>query len=170
MAHDDRDPSALPGRIAETIAGSAFEIIPGIDLRGGKCVRLLHGDFAQETIFDDDPAAAARRWQEQGATRLHVVDLEGSRDGVHRNLSAIKAILDAVEIPVQVAGGIRDQTGALRLLSLGAGRVVIGTAAVKNALRGSTRSARRPPSTLPRQMPPSMIPMTLVQTTSEAPT
>ena len=115
MAHDDRDPSALPGPAPASMYGSTFEVIPGIDLRGGKCVRLLHGDFAQETIFDDDPAAVARRWQEQGATRLHVVDLEGSRDGEHRNLSAIAAILNAVQIPVQVAGGIRDETGALRL-------------------------------------------------------
>lgn len=124
MADDNRDLTAAPG--------GAFEIIPGIDLRGGKCVRLLHGDFAQETVFDDDPAGVARRWQEQGATRLHVVDLEGSRDGEHRNLAAITAILRAVQIPVQVAGGIRDADGALRLLSLGANRIVLGTAAVND--------------------------------------
>ena len=124
MADDNRDLTATPG--------GAFEIIPGIDLRGGKCVRLLHGDFAQETVFDADPAAVARRWQEQGATRLHVVDLEGSRDGEHRNLAAITAILRAVQIPVQVAGGIRDADGALRLLSLSADRVVLGTAAVND--------------------------------------
>jgi phosphoribosylformimino-5-aminoimidazole carboxamide ribotide isomerase len=132
MAHDDRDKSTLPDRPFASAARAAFEVVPGIDLRGGKCVRLLYGDFAQETIFDDDPAAVARRWQEQGATRLHVVDLEGSRDGEHRNLAAITAILQAVRIPVQVAGGIRDEAGALRLLSLGAGRVVLGTAAVND--------------------------------------
>ncbi len=117
-----RRPDAAPPR---------FEIIPGIDLRGGKCVRLLHGDFARETVFADDPAAVARRWQELGARRLHVVDLEASRDGVPRNLEAVAAILRAVDIPVQVAGGVRDEVGALRLLSLGADRVVIGTAAVR---------------------------------------
>jgi phosphoribosylformimino-5-aminoimidazole carboxamide ribotide isomerase len=109
-----------------------FEVIPAIDLRGGRCVRLLHGDFAQETVYDDDPAAVARRWEAEGASRLHVVDLEGSRDGDHRNMPAIAAILHAVRIPVQVAGGIRDEAAALRLLSLGAGRVVLGTAAVRD--------------------------------------
>lgn len=109
-----------------------FEIIPGIDLRGGKCVRLYQGDFAQETVYADDPAAVARRWQALGAPRLHVVDLEGSRDGEHRNLDAIAAILRAVDLPVQVAGGIRDETAAQRLLDLGAARVVLGTAAVRD--------------------------------------
>jgi phosphoribosylformimino-5-aminoimidazole carboxamide ribotide isomerase len=132
MAYDDRDKPPLPAPTPASVAGSTFEVIPGIDLRGGKCVRLLHGDFTQETIFDDDPAAVARRWQEQGATRLHVVDLEGSRDGEHRNLAPIEAILNAARIPVQVAGGIRDEAGALRLLSMGAARVVLGTAAVNN--------------------------------------
>jgi len=107
-------------------------VIPAIDLRGGRCVRLLHGDFAQETVFSDDPAATALRWQAEGATRLHVVDLEGSRDGEARNLDAIAAILRALSIPVQVAGGIRDEAGARRLLDLGAERVVLGTAAVRD--------------------------------------
>lgn len=109
-----------------------LELIPAIDLRGGRCVRLLHGDFARETVFGDDPAAMARRWQGLGAVRLHVVDLEGSRDGEPRNLAAIEAILGAVRIPVQVAGGIRDEAGAERLLALGAARVVLGTAAVRD--------------------------------------
>lgn len=109
-----------------------FEVIPGIDLRGGRCVRLRQGDFAQETVYADDPAEVARRWASEGAPRLHVVDLEGSRDGEHRNLEAIAAILHAVRIPVQVAGGIRDEAGALRLLSMGAERVVLGTVAVRD--------------------------------------
>src|SRR5215211_7941788 len=79
-----------------------FEVIPGIDLRGGRCVRLVQGDFARETVFADDPAAVARRWQAEGAPRLHVVDLEGSRDGETRNLGAVEAILRAVSIPVQM--------------------------------------------------------------------
>jgi len=127
---------------------AAFELIPGIDLRGGKCVRLLHGDFAQETIFSDDPAAVARRWQDEGAPRLHVVDLEGSRDGESRNSEAIAAILRAVDIPVQVAGGIRDEAGARRLLDLGAGRIVIGTAAVRNPDLVSALVRRDPESVI----------------------
>lgn len=146
MAHDDRDLSALSRPTPAPVSNRTFEIIPGIDLRGGKCVRLLHGDFAQETIFDDDPAAVAKRWQHEGATRLHVVDLEGSRDGEHRNLPAIAAILNAVRIPVQVAGGIRNQEGALRLLSMGAARVVLGTAAVNDPDLVSALVARDPES------------------------
>lgn len=124
--------------------GRTVEIIPAIDLRGGRCVRLLHGDFAQETVFADDPAAVARRWQELGARRLHVVDLEAARDGVPRNLGALVAILRAVTVPVQVAGGIRDEVGALRLLSLGADRVVIGTAAVRTPGLVASLLARAP--------------------------
>ena len=133
MVHERRtDPDERATPATAATARRAFEVIPAIDLRGGKCVRLLHGDFAQETIFADDPAEVARRWQEEGAARLHVVDLEASRDGVPRNLPAVAAILRAVRIPVQVAGGIRDEAGALRLLSLGADRVVLGTAAVRD--------------------------------------
>jgi phosphoribosylformimino-5-aminoimidazole carboxamide ribotide isomerase len=127
-----------------TVRPASIEVIPGIDLRGGKCVRLLHGDFARETVFADDPAAMARRWQAEGAPRLHVVDLEGSRDGEARNIEAIAAILRAVSIPVQVAGGIRDEEGALRLLDLGATRVVIGTAAVRDPELVARLAARDP--------------------------
>lgn len=109
-----------------------FQVIPAIDLRGGRCVRLLHGDFARETVYGDDPVAVALRWQSEGAERLHVVDLEGSRDGTPRNQEAIDAVLRAVAIPVQVAGGVRDEATAGRLLSAGADRVVVGTAAVRD--------------------------------------
>jgi phosphoribosylformimino-5-aminoimidazole carboxamide ribotide isomerase len=121
-----------------------FEVIPGIDLRGGRCVRLFQGDFARETVFADDPAAVARRWEAEGASRLHVVDLEGSRDGEARNLDAITTILRAVSIPVQVAGGIRDDDGAHRLLDLGAARVVIGTAAVRDPDLVARLTAKHP--------------------------
>jgi phosphoribosylformimino-5-aminoimidazole carboxamide ribotide isomerase len=121
---------------------TSFTVIPGIDLRGGQCVRLHQGDFAQETVFDSDPAAVARRWQGEGAARLHVVDLEASRDGEPRNIEAVAAIVRAVRIPVQVAGGIRDQAGARRLLNLGADRVVIGTAAVNDPERVAALVAR----------------------------
>ena len=124
----------LPGSAAPRHDSTtpSFDIIPGVDLLGGRCVRLLHGDFERQTVFSDDPATVARRWQDLGARRLHVVDLEASRDGIPRNLECVSAILRAVDIPVQVAGGVRDAASALRLLSLGADRVVIGTAAVRD--------------------------------------
>ena len=128
----DQETASASPRPAVRAPDRGFEVIPAIDLRGGRCVRLLYGDFSQETVFADDPAEVARRWESLGARRLHVVDLEGSRDGEPRNLEAIAAILGAVRIPVQVAGGIRDEAGALRLLALGADRIVIGTAAVRD--------------------------------------
>jgi len=109
-----------------------FEVIPSIDLRDGRCVRLLHGDFARETVYSDDPVAIARRWEREGARRLHVVDLDASRDGTPRNHAVVAAIIAALQIPVQVAGGIRDEPGARALLSAGADRVVLGTAAVQD--------------------------------------
>jgi phosphoribosylformimino-5-aminoimidazole carboxamide ribotide isomerase len=135
--------STSAGRVP-TVRRGPFEVIPGIDLRGGRCVRLVQGDFTRETVFADDPAAVARRWEAEGAPRLHVVDLEGSRDGEARNLDAISAILGAVSIPVQVAGGIRDESGARRLLELGAARIVIGTAAVRDPNLVARLTARDP--------------------------
>ena len=109
-----------------------MEVIPAIDIRGGRCVRLEQGDYTRETVFGDDPAAVARRWQEQGARRLHVVDLDGAREGRPQNVDAIRAVLKAVSIPVQVGGGIRDIAAIQRCLDAGADRVVMGTAAVKD--------------------------------------
>jgi phosphoribosylformimino-5-aminoimidazole carboxamide ribotide isomerase len=105
-------------------------IFPAIDLRDGKCVRLIEGDFERETVFDDDPAAAARRWREAGATWLHVVDLDGARTGESGNLDAIAAIVQAVDCPVQVGGGIRSVESAEQLFSAGVSRVIVGTAIV----------------------------------------
>lgn len=107
-------------------------VIPAIDLRGGKCVRLTQGDYQRETVFDDDPVAVARRWEAAGAQLLHVVDLEGARDGVPRQQDAIEAIVDALEIPVQVGGGIRSRDHAARLFGAGVARIVLGTAAVSD--------------------------------------
>ncbi|MGI8553347.1 MAG: 1-(5-phosphoribosyl)-5-[(5-phosphoribosylamino)methylideneamino]imidazole-4-carboxamide isomerase [Dehalococcoidia bacterium] len=109
-----------------------MEVIPGIDLRLGRCVRLVQGDFARETVFADDPVAVARHWEELGAPRLHVVDLEGARTGAPVELDTIEAILHAVSIPVQVAGGIRTLQQANQYLRAGADRVVFGTAAVRD--------------------------------------
>jgi len=108
------------------------EIIPAIDIRGGRCVRLEQGDYARETVFDHDPVAVAQRWQEAGARRLHVVDLDGARDGQPRNEATVRAILGASVVPVQVGGGIRDVPTIQRYLDAGADRVILGTTAVKD--------------------------------------
>jgi phosphoribosylformimino-5-aminoimidazole carboxamide ribotide isomerase len=109
-----------------------MEIIPAIDIRGGRCVRLLQGDYERETVFADDPAAVARRWRDAGAKRLHVVDLDGAHEGHPVNRSTVEKIIAAVDIPVQLGGGIRDLETVRRYLGGGVDRVVLGTAAVKD--------------------------------------
>ena len=86
-----------------------MQIWPAIDLRGGRCVRLTQGDYARETVFGDDPAAMARHFVSQGARRLHVVDLEGARDGELANFASVRAIVNAVDVPCQLGGGVRDE-------------------------------------------------------------
>jgi phosphoribosylformimino-5-aminoimidazole carboxamide ribotide isomerase len=108
------------------------EIIPAVDIRGGRCVRLEQGDYARETVFGEDPLAVAKRWEAAGARRLHVVDLDGARDGRPGNEAIIRKILGAVSVPVQVGGGIRDIVLMQRYLDAGADRVILGTAAVKD--------------------------------------
>jgi phosphoribosylformimino-5-aminoimidazole carboxamide ribotide isomerase len=109
-------------------------LIPAIDLKDGRCVRLRQGDMNDATVFSDDPAAMARKWLELGARRLHLVDLNGAFAGKPRNESAIKAIVNEVgsRIPVQIGGGIRDLDTIERYLDSGIAYVIIGTAAVKN--------------------------------------
>ncbi len=109
-----------------------FEVIPAIDLRGGRCVRLLKGDFAAETHYGDDPVAMAQRWQDEGATRLHVVDLDGAASGERTQCSVIAAICAALAIPVQVGGGLRRLDTIRALLDAGADRAILGTAAVRD--------------------------------------
>ena len=110
-----------------------MEVYPPVDIRGGRCVQLVQGDFGRETIYFDDPVEAAAHWLEQGAPWLHVVDLDGARDGASENAAIIKDIIAAAgEIPVQVAGGIRSQAHIERVLGQGAARVVLGTAAVRD--------------------------------------
>jgi phosphoribosylformimino-5-aminoimidazole carboxamide ribotide isomerase len=108
------------------------ELIPAIDLRAGRCVRLQQGDYARETVFGDDPVAIAEQWEDLGAQRLHVVDLEGARTGVPHEVATIERIVAAVSIPVQIAGGLRTLEQANRYLRAGAERIVFGTAAVKD--------------------------------------
>ena len=109
-----------------------MEVIPAIDLRGGRCVRLHQGDFDRETVFSDDPVSLALQWQEQGGRRLHVVDLDGAATGEPTHLEAISSIVAALDIPVQVGGGIRSAATARAWLDAGVARVVIGTAAVRD--------------------------------------
>ncbi len=108
-----------------------MEVIPAIDVLGGKCVRLYQGDYGQVQTFDENPVAVARRWQEEGATRLHVVDLDGAKAGHPVNLQAIEAIARAVTVPVQVGGGLRDRASVASLLKVGVDRVILGTVAVE---------------------------------------
>ncbi len=105
-------------------------LYPAIDIKGGAAVRLTQGDMARETRYDDRPEDAARRWISEGAAWLHVVDLDGAVAGEPRNLDAIRRILDAVSIPVQVGGGVRRLETVEAILALGAARVVLGTAAL----------------------------------------
>jgi phosphoribosylformimino-5-aminoimidazole carboxamide ribotide isomerase len=110
-----------------------MEIIPAIDIRGGKCVRLIQGDYAREMVFGDDPVAMAKHWEECGATRLHVVDLDGAREGEPRNLEVVERIAGAVRMPVELGGGIRTEEMARRALAAGVDRVIVGTAALDKA-------------------------------------
>ena len=108
-----------------------MEIVPAIDLRGGKCVRLYQGDYGRETVYSDDPMVVASRWASQGPARLHVVDLDGARMGAPASLEAIGGIVSAATIPIQLGGGIRTVESAGSVMSLGVDRVVVGTAAVE---------------------------------------
>ncbi|MEO0926807.1 MAG: 1-(5-phosphoribosyl)-5-[(5-phosphoribosylamino)methylideneamino]imidazole-4-carboxamide isomerase [Cyanobacteria bacterium J06643_13] len=108
-----------------------MEVIPAIDLLDGKCVRLYQGDYDQASVFSDNPVEIARQWAAEGATRMHVVDLDGAKEGKSVNLSVIEAIARAIEIPVQVGGGLRDRQGVTRLLETGVQRAILGTVAVE---------------------------------------
>ena len=108
-----------------------MEVIPAIDLKSGRCVRLYQGDYQRETVYSDDPVSVALTWQQQGAPRLHLVDLDGAAGGKPANLEILSQIIRSLSIPVQVGGGIRDEETAQTLLAAGADRVVIGTAAVE---------------------------------------
>ncbi|MGD9764576.1 MAG: 1-(5-phosphoribosyl)-5-[(5-phosphoribosylamino)methylideneamino]imidazole-4-carboxamide isomerase [Candidatus Binatia bacterium] len=107
-------------------------ILPAIDLKGGRCVRLLRGDFAAETVYGDDPVAMGRRWVDGGARYLHVVDLDGAVSGAPVNGEAIAALCADLPVPVQVGGGIRTVERAAELLERGAARVIFGTAALEH--------------------------------------
>ncbi len=109
-----------------------IEIIPAIDIRGGRCVRLYQGDYNLETVFADDPLEVALKWQSLGAPRLHLVDLDGAAMGGLRNREVIREIAKAVLIPTQLGGGIRHAETIKEVLQAGVERVILGTAAVEN--------------------------------------
>ena len=108
-----------------------MEVIPAVDIRGGKCVRLYKGRFDQETVYHQDPAAMAAKWADKGAAWLHVVDLDGAKTGRPVNRDSVRAIAEKISIPFEIGGGIRDLDGVRAYLELGASRVILGTAAVE---------------------------------------
>jgi len=107
-----------------------LEILPAIDIRGGKAVRLFQGDYSRETVFNDSPVAAAQRWVDLGATRLHVVDLDGAKSGSTVNIDIVGDIASASPVPVQLGGGIRNAEAAAAAIDRGVERVILGTAAL----------------------------------------
>ena len=113
-----------------------MELFPAIDLQNGQCVRLTQGDFATATIYESDPLAQAKQFAEAGAEWLHVVDLDGARDGQSRQLDLIAGIAEKVSLRLQVGGGIREAGTVEQLLAAGVERVVIGSLAVKDPAAG----------------------------------
>lgn len=109
-----------------------MEIIPAIDIRGGKCVRLYQGDYSRETVFSDDPLEIAIHWQSMGVPRLHLVDLDGAARGKLQNFDVIEQIVGTVKVPTQLGGGIRSLAAMERAFRAGIDRVIMGTAAVEN--------------------------------------
>ena len=109
-----------------------MELIPAIDLIDGKCVRLYQGDYSQETVYADDPVEVALRWESLGASRIHIVDLDGARSGNPDNLKVVERIVGAVQVPVQMGGGVRTLDSARRIIEAGIQRVMLGTVAVRN--------------------------------------
>jgi phosphoribosylformimino-5-aminoimidazole carboxamide ribotide isomerase len=109
-----------------------FLVFPAVDIMGGKCVRLVQGDFEQSTVFNSDPVFMARRWESLGAKYLHVIDLDGAKKGSSVNFEVIRSIARCVNIPIQVGGGIRDYDTAKIVLDAGAHRIIIGSSILKD--------------------------------------
>jgi phosphoribosylformimino-5-aminoimidazole carboxamide ribotide isomerase len=109
-----------------------MDIIPAVDIKGGKCVRLRQGERSQETIYGEDPVLMAQKWQNAGARLLHIVDLDGAWAGKPQNYLVIQRIISSVNIPIQVGGGIRDFAAIRRYLDIGIERIILGSSALKN--------------------------------------
>ena len=108
-----------------------MEVIPAVDIRGGKAVRLFQGDYGRETVFNDSPLDAAQRWLDVGVTRLHVIDLDGAKTGEQVNIDLVERIAALSHVPVQLGGGVRTVQAAQRAIDSGVDRVIIGTAALE---------------------------------------
>ena len=119
-----------------------FEIIPAIDLQGGRCVRLVQGDFDRSTVYGDDPAGMARRWEAAGASRIHVVDLDGAKKGGPCQLEIVREIVQAVRVPVQLGGGMRTVDDIAAAVAVGVDRVMVGTKAIEDPSFVDTALAR----------------------------
>lgn len=119
-------------------------IFPAIDIKDGRCVRLTQGKFDQVSIYNDNPAEVARLWESMGAQYIHLVDLDGAKDGSPASRDMVKSVIDAVDIPVQVGGGIRSLERADQLIALGARRIILGTAAVNDRELTRTIAERYP--------------------------
>ena len=109
-----------------------FEVIPAIDVQGGRCVRLVQGDFDRATVYGDDPPGMARRWEAAGAGRIHVVDLDGAKAGGPRQLDVVREIAGAVGVPVQLGGGMRTLQDVEAAIAAGVDRIVVGTRAIED--------------------------------------
>ncbi len=121
-----------------------MQVIPAIDIKDGAVVRLYKGDFAQRTVFSHEPVATARGWEEQGAALLHVVDLDGTQSGSGKNLPVVAAVTAALDIPVQMGGGLRDLDAIEQAVAAGAARVVLGTVALEQPDLVAEACARYP--------------------------
>jgi len=108
-----------------------FEVIPAVDIKGGKCVRLYQGRADQEKVYFENPVEVAKKWENEGAKRIHVVDLDGAFEGIPKNISIVEKIVKNVSVPVQFGGGVRTIEALDRLFSIGVDRVVVGTVAVE---------------------------------------
>jgi len=107
-------------------------VIPAVDIKDGKCVRLLQGRMEDETVFSDDPSEMAKRWNDDGAEMIHVVDLDGAFSKKPKNLTSIKKILASVSADIQIGGGIRNEETIRMYIELGVKRIVVGTEAIRN--------------------------------------
>src|SRR6185369_13573905 len=135
--HDDKNPAFPEPGATRALHRTDVLILPAIDIRGGRCVRLVQGDYAKETVFGDDPAEMAERWLAEGAEAIHIVDLDGARDGTATNREAVLAILRTALVAgrgvvTELGGGIRTLVDVERWLEVGLSRVIVGTAAVED--------------------------------------
>lgn len=139
---DEENPTRHESPDIPDTPATALTLYPAIDLLGGRCVRLRQGDYAQADIFGDDPIAVARRWQSEGAAWLHIVDLDGAREGKPVHLPIVSAIASTTGLPIQLGGGLRTLSDVTAAFDSGAARVILGTTAVRNPVTLAEALAR----------------------------